>query len=301
MVMALGLLTWVMACGSKRDDGSTKGSGAAAVASPGPARCPPGNVVKDGACVVVVTAEKIAEVGKQQSRLDDLAKLLDQVDTVGAPIELFDGIRQLDQWKTLKAKSEKIAALDQVAGVLNNAVKTLRTFKGSLGEASARLGNLKGELERLMSDTGATRRIEEARAMVSTQLRAAIEPLAAQLEDTIRNALVPLTTQLSELSDVVITGCTMAKLSGGGDKMKDLCAQAKDAFTKALAYVADLKTRPAQLFGELRTQLETQLADLVDAETRKLIDAAQVKVEDAFKLPPAGTGSGTAAGSGSGS
>src|SRR5215470_14244606 len=102
-----------------------------------------------------------------------------------------------------------------------------------------------------MTDTGGARKLEDVRASVSAQLRTAVEPLGAQVQDTIQNALVPLTTQLSELSDVVVTGCTMAKLSGGGDKMKDLCAQSKDAFTKALAYLIDLKARPAQLFADI--------------------------------------------------
>src|SRR5215470_120292 len=131
-----------------------------------------------------------------------------------------------------------------------------------------------------MTDTGGARKLEDVRASVSAQLRTAVEPLGAQVQDTIQNALLPLTTQLSELSDVVITGCTMAKLSGGGDKMKDLCTQAKDAFSKAVVYVGELKAKPAQLFADVTAQLETQLDQLVDAETRKVVEAAQRKVSD---------------------
>jgi len=290
VVATLGLLTSLAACGGKKDDAGTKGSGE--VTPAGPAKCPPGNVVKDGACIVVVTPEKIAEVAKLGTRLDDLAKFLDQVDTVGAPIELFNGLRQLDPWKAAKAKYEKLAAVDAVADTLDGAVKTLRTFKGSLGEASARLGHLKGSLDQLMTDTGAAHKIEDVRAQISTQLRATVEPLAAQVQDTIQNALVPLTTQLSKVSNLVIMGCTMADLSGGGDKMKDLCTQAQAGFTKAVAYVVELKGKPAQLFTEVTSQLEAQLTQLVDAETLKLVGAAQVKVSEALRLPAAGSGSG---------
>jgi hypothetical protein len=299
VVGTLGIAALLHACGNKADSAGSGAAGSStAAASPGPASCPAGSVVKDGACTVVVTPEKIAAVTQQQSRLDALATLLDQVDTIGAPIELFDGIRQLEPWQTLKARSARIAALEPVAATLDNAVKTLRTFRGSLGEASARLSNLQDELRELMNDSGEARKLENVRATVSAQLRTVIEPLGAQVQDTIQNALVPLTTQLSELSDVVVTGCTMAKLSGGGEKMKELCARSRDAFVKALAYVGDLKSRPAQLFTDVTSQLETQLDLLVDAETKKAVDAVQLKVAEALQLPLSGSASGSA-GSGS--
>jgi len=281
LAATLGLLTAV-ACGSKK----------------APASCPPGNVVKDGACVAVVTPGTIAAVAQQQSRIDELVKLLDQVDTVGAPIELFNGLRQLEPWQALKAKITKLEAVDAVAGELDRAVKTLRTFKGSLGEASARLGNLKGELDRLMTDTGAARKIEDVRAQISTQLRGTVEPLTAQVKDAIQNAIAPLTTQLSKVSGLVIAGCAMADVSGGGDKMKELCTQVGDGFTKARTYVDELKARPAQLFTEVTTQLTAQLDQLVDDETRKLVTTAQATVNEAIKLPPTARGSGSDAGSG---
>src|SRR4029078_4735123 len=109
-------------------------AGTTAAAAPGPATCPPGSVVKDGACTVVVTPEKITAVTQQQSRLDALATYLDQIDTVAAPSELFTGLRQLEPWQTLKARSARIAALDGMAATLDHAVKTLRSFKSGLGE-----------------------------------------------------------------------------------------------------------------------------------------------------------------------
>jgi hypothetical protein len=300
VVVALGLA----ACGNRKDAGGAQGSGDVRATGPAPATCPPGSAIKDGACVVIVTPAKIQAVVAQQSRLDELGKLLDQVDTVGAPIELFNGIRQLDQWKTLKASSDRFAAIDAVADVLGEAVKALRAFRGSLGETQTRLGNLKGELDRVMSDPASARKIEDVRAQISSQLRAAIEPFSVQVQAAIRNALVPLSAQLAEMSDVVVMGCTAAKLSGGGDKMKDLCTQARVAFAKAVAYLEDLKARPAKLFTDVTAQLETELDPLIDAETRKLLDAAQAKVDEALRLPPAPSGSGSAtapaAGSGSG-
>jgi uncharacterized phage infection (PIP) family protein YhgE len=103
----------------------------------------------------------------------------------------------------------------------------------------------------------------------------------------------------------VIGACAMAKLSGGGDKLKELCGQAKDVFGKATAYMADLKTKPAALFDDVSKQLETQLDQLVDSETKALIADAQAKI-NAVLLLPVQTSSGSAgsagsAGSGTGS
>jgi uncharacterized protein with gpF-like domain len=89
----------------------------------------------------------------------------------------------------------------------------------------------------------------------------------------------------------------MAKLSGAGDDLKQLCGQAKDVFGKATAYLTDLKAKPAALFDDVSKQLETQLDQLIDTETKSLIDAAQAKVDAALRLPPAATGSGAGSGS----
>ena len=56
------------------------------------------------------TPETIAAVTREQSRLDELAKLFDQIDTVGAPIELFDGIRQLEPWQALSGAAASSGA-----------------------------------------------------------------------------------------------------------------------------------------------------------------------------------------------
>lgn len=291
VVAALGLAAALGGCSGKKDAG-VQGE-ARPAERPAPAACKPGRAIKDGACVEVVTPQTLAVVAQQMSRVDELGKLLDRADTVSAPIELFGGIRQLDPWKALEASSDRIRAIGAVADALDQAARQLRAFRDSLGETSARLGNLEGELDRIMADPGAARRIEDVRAQVQAELRAAVEPFAAQVRDAIQNAIAPLAARLAELSDLVITGCTTAKLSGG-DKMKELCAQARDSFGKAVAYMADLKARPAALFDEVTGQLEAALGPLVDPETRVLLDAAQARVDAALRLPPAGAGSGSA-------
>lgn len=293
----------VAACGSKKAESSegsgssagSAGSAAKTVEVEKPITCPPGSVVDAGACVAVVTPQKIEAVAKQQTRLDDLAKLLDKIDAVSAPIELLNAFRKLDEWKDLTAKFDKLKMVDDVVGELDNNVKTLRSFKASLGEASGRLGNLKGELDRLMTETGTAKKLAEVRTQVSSQVRTALEPLAAQVTDTIQNALTPLAAKLDEVGAVIELTCATAKLSGAGQGTKDLCKQAKSVFEAAMTYVEDFKGKPAAVFDEVTKELETQLVQLIDAEAAKLIDAAQLKVNEALKLPPAGS----AAGSGS--
>lgn len=299
-VVAIGL---AVVCACKANDGgqAANGSGSAAMPTPPPVTCPAGSVIGAGnACVAVVTPDKVAAVATQQTRIDDLAKLLDQIDVVSAPVELLNGIRQLPEWKSLAAKSTKLQILDTVVGTLDQAVKELRTFKGSLAEASLRLGNLKGELGKLMTDTGATKRLADVRTQISAQVRGIVDPLAAQTQDAITKALTPLQTQLADTADFVIGACAMAKLSGGGDNLKQLCVQAKDVFAKATTFVDDMKGRPAKLYDDLVVNLAGQLDQLIDTETKQLMTTAQTRVDAALRLPPADA-SGSAVGSGSGS
>ena len=301
-ILVVLVLVSVFACNKKkRDDGSEpSGSAPKPVDIAKPASCPPGNVAQDGKCIAVVTPEKVEAVAQQQTRIDDLAKLLDQVELVAAPVELLDGFRQLPQWKSLADKSAKLRVADTVVATLNEAVKKLRELKGHLGEASQRLGNLKGELDKLLKDPTVVRTIEEVRTQVSTELRAAIEPLALNVKDTIQNALTPLATQLNDMADLVIGACAMAKLSGGGDKMKQMCDGAKAIFDKGRAFVEDFKTKPAVLFTDISTKLEAELGQLLDAGAKQAIEGAQTLVNDALKLPSGGSaGSGSAVPAGS--
>jgi len=300
------LIGLTLACsGKKKEEAGASGSAGSgsAVVTPtggsGPASCPPGNVVKDGACVAVITPDKVAVVSQQQTRLDELAKLLDKVETLGAPIELLNGFIQLDEWKKFAASSDELKALDKVIVVLADAVKQLREFKGGLGESAQRLGNLKGELDRIMTDTGTAKQLAEVRAQVSAQVRTAIEPLAAQVTDAIQKGIAPLIKDLEETSDLILGACVLAKRTGG-DQVKSMCASAKELFAKGLTFLAEVKTKPAMLFDDVTKQLTTQLDALLDDQTKALLGAAQTKVNEALKLPAGGAGSGSA-GSGSGS
>ena len=300
ILVVLVVASALVACPKKKDDaGNSGGSGGSAVKvvePPLPASCPAGNVAQDGKCIPVVTPEKVAAVQAQQTRIDDLAKLLDQVELVAAPVELMDGFRQLPQWQTLAEKSAKLKVADTVVATLNDAVKKLRELKGHLGEASTRLGNLKGELDKLLTDATVVRTIDEVRTNISTQLRGALEPLAMNVKDTIQNALTPLVTQLNDMADLIIGACAMAKLSGGGDKMKEMCDSAKVVFDKGRTFIEDFKTKPAALFTDVTDKLEAELGLLVDATTKQALDTAQTLVNDALKLPPTGS-AGSATGS----
>jgi hypothetical protein len=299
------------ACGQKNNDaggkqGSADQSGAQGGAkAEAPVTCPPGNAVADGACVAVVTPQKIAVVAQQKSRIDELVQLLQKVDAVGAPIEVMNGLRQVDQWKALVGKHEKLKVFDDVVATLDSAVKKLRTFKGDLDQASAGLGNLQGELDRLLTETGAAKRIEEVRARVSSQIRTTVEPLAKQVADTVQNALAPLELRFTDAANLVTIGCAAMALGRAGEQSKALCAQANEAFVQGKRFLEDFKARPAALFQEVTTKLETELAALVDEQTKQLLDTAQAAVNDALKLPPAapagsaGSAGSAAAGSGS--
>jgi hypothetical protein len=270
----------VVACGSKKDKPDQS------VAKP--LSCPSGQVDNGGACVVVVTPQAVAAVAQQQSRIDELAKLLDQADALSAPVDVLNGLRGIDVWKTLVATNDKAKLADDLVAQLANAVTTLRTFKASLGEVSTRVGNLKGELDKLMTQTGTTQKLADVRAQISQQVKATAEPFAAQVADTLQNAIVPLAAKLDDVSAVVDIACGTVKLKGG-DQAKAACKDAKDAFGKATAFLADFKDRPAKLYGDLTATLETQLDQLIDAETKTALATAQTKVNDALKLPPAGS------------
>ena len=288
LVIALALA----ACKQKPSDTGGSGSSETKPVEKPPIVCPAGQVDQGGTCVAVLTPQKVAAVAQQQSRIDELAKLLDQVDVAAAPVEILDGLRQLDQWKAFAATNDKAKLADEVVATLNNAVKTLRAFKANLGEVSGRLGNLKGELDKLLADPSTARRLDDVRAQVSAQLKSAIEPFAAQTADTLQNALTPLLAKLDEVSAIVDIGCGTVKLSGG-DQAKALCKDAKTAFAKSETFLADFKARPAAVFDDVTKTLETELDQLVDAGTKQLIAAAQAKVDEALKLPPAGSGSGS--------
>jgi hypothetical protein len=278
-------------CNKKKDEPTPPPEPKTDVKTDPPASCPPGNALKDGKCAPVVTPEKVAAVAQEQSRLEDLAKLLDKTDTVAATVELLDNIRQTDPWKQLVAATPKLKVVDDAVGTLGEGVKQLRAFKVSLADAGTRLGNLKGELDTLLKSTGAAKQLDDVKKQVSTEIRGALEPLEQQVIATIDKGIVPLATQLDSASDLILGACAVNKLSGGSDKLKELCGQAKEAFAKATVFLTDVKAKPAELFSGVSAKLEAELADLIDTESKKFLDDAQAKVNAAMKLPPAGSGS----------
>lgn len=298
VVQTSAIVLALIGCKGKKEEAAT-GSGAK-TADTKPMSCPPGNVIKDGACTQAITAEKLAVVEQQKSRIDELAALLEKVDTVATPIELVNSFRQTPEWQGLVAKVPKLASVEQTVATLDGAVKQLRVFKGQLGEASARIGNLKGELDRLMTDTGATRQLADVQARVSSELRGTFEPLGAQVSDTIEKAIAPLATQFEGLSDMVVGTCLVAK-SQAGDKLKSLCSDAKTMFERANTFIGDVKQRPAQVFEDVSGKLESELELLVDAQTKKALDEAQQRVNAAMRLSATPGAAGSATGSAAGS
>ena len=299
--LAVVLVASLCACGAKKDKDKDPGGGSAGSGSataPAGKTCPPGNALgKDGACVVVITPEKVAIIEQQQTRLDDLAKLLDKSDVVGAPVELLNGFRTLDIWKQLVSAEPKLKAVDDVIVMLGDAVKQLRVFRDSLASSAVSLGDLKGSLDKVLHDPTVVHQLDDLRTQVTTKLHATIDPLVTQVIQTIQKVIVPVNQQLSDLSDYVISACTVAKVTGGSDKLKELCADAKLVFAKATTFLDDLKNRPAQLFDQLTSQLTAALTVLVDTSGKQLLDTAQKQVNDALKLPAAGSGSGSGSGS----
>ncbi|MFT3695750.1 MAG: hypothetical protein QM831_21615 [Kofleriaceae bacterium] len=288
MRMALVLLL-AIGCGQKNEAGGGS-AGSAAATPPPPASCPAGNAVVDGKCVPVVTPDKVQAVAQQKSRLDELSTFLGNVDQLAAPVELLNGFRQLPEWKSLAAKSDKLQIVDKVVQVLDDGVKQLRAFKLGLADASKRLGDLQGQLDAFMKDPGTVKQLADIRDQVSRQVRDALVPLGTQVNDTIQKAIKPIKEQLSDTGDLVIGACAMAKLSGGGDDLKKLCDRAKDVFNVATTYLADLEKKPAALFADVTTQVETQLGVLVDDESKKAIAAIQKQVDE--QLLGSGAGSG---------
>ncbi|MCE9576444.1 MAG: hypothetical protein K8W52_25065 [Deltaproteobacteria bacterium] len=298
------------ACSSKKDAGGSGTAGSATPpaavsdAAPPAVTCPPGSLVQAGACVAVITADKVAAVGAQKTRLDELGALLDKIEDLAAPVEVLRAFHDLPEWKALTAKISKLAVVDEMIAQLDEGLKQLRAFKAGLGEAATRLGNLKGELDALMTSTGAAAALDDVRTKVSAEVRGAIEPLATQVATAIRDGIAPISERLEKAGAALDLACASLTLSGGSDQAKGLCKSAKDAFGKGVAFLDEVKTKPATVFDDVAAQLETQLDQLIDAESKKAIDAAQVMVNDALKLPAgsgSAAGSGAAAGSGSGS
>lgn len=293
LVLVVALVA--VGCGNKKDGGAAE----KAVEAEKAVACKPGEVDDNGTCKVVVTAAQVAAIGAQQTRIEELGALLDKVEVVAAPIEIASAFTKLAEWQALVAKFDQLSLVDGAVKELDNAVKTLRTFRASLAEAQTRLGNLKGEIDKLMTDTGATKKLADVRAQIGAQLRGVLEPLAAQVGDTVKNALAPLRARFDQVSGLIDVGCGGLKLSGGSDDAKKLCEQAQTAFTAAKSYLDGLSDRPIQLYTELAAKLETELDALIDTASKTAIDAAQTQVNELLRLPAAGSNAAGSAGSAS--
>ncbi len=244
---------------------------------------------------VEITQAQIDAVKAQQSRLDELGVLLDKVDAVATPVEIANQFRQLDEWKGLVGKFDQLKTVDTLVGELDNAVKTLRTFRAGLDQMEARLQNLAAELETWMKESGTGAKLADVRAKVSADVRAAIEPFAQQTGDVIANAMQPLMAKLDQVEGLLEVGCGGLKISGGSDAAKKQCDSAKTAFAAGKAYLASLKDKPVQLFNDVSNGIEAALVTLYDEATKQAVDAAQAQVNELLKLPtaeaPAGSGS----------
>jgi hypothetical protein len=292
--LALALAIGLFACGGKKDDPPAAGTGSAPKAAEPdkPVTCPPGSALgADGACTAVITQAKVDAVGQQVSRLDELVKLLDTVDTVAAPVAVLDRLRQLDAWKAAALADSRLRTVDETVAKGGEAVKALRAFKGEVSQLSANLGNLRGELDRLLKSNGPTPKLAELRTTITSKVKAALEPFGGTIAEVIRSAVVPLDEKLTEANAYIVAGCDIVRAV---EAAREVCKDVGDVFAKSLAALKDYKAKPAQLFESISTDLTKQLDQLIDAETKKLLDAAQAKVNSALRLP-AGDGSNSAA------
>lgn len=255
-----------------------------APASPVPVRCPAGSVIQDGACVAVLTAAQVQAVGQQQAKLDELARLLARSDVVLAPVELLASVRESALWKKVAARSESLASADEVVASLGVAAAQLRGLGEEVGKASANLGELKGELESVMVDSGAAKKLADVQERVSRQVREVIGPLQRQVRSTVDKVGAPLVAKLGELGDTVSGACTVSKVTGGNETIKAACGKAKDAFAQAAAFLSEVKDRPVVMFQDMTAQLDG-LGALVDQETREAVGRARTAVQAAVEQP----------------
>ncbi len=290
--LAFACVLALAGCKSKKDD-APAGSNAPATGS-------------GSAVALLVTKDQAGAVGAQGTRLDELATLLDKADVLSGPVALIGAIAKLPEWSQLTAKVPKLMALDDVASAANLALTQLHDLRAGLREASQRLGNLQKELYAAI-DSPAAQQLVALKKTVSDDLRNALAPLASQVAGVVDKVLGPLAAKLDDAADLVIGACAMAKISGAGKGLVELCANAKQTFAQATAFLADIKAKPTALYAEVSAKLEAQLGELVDEGTKKALDAAQAQIDAALKLPPAsgsgsaGAGSAGSAAAGSGS
>jgi hypothetical protein len=191
----------------------------------------------------------------------------------------------MDAWKTLVGLVPDLAKAEGVIEALDGAVKQLATFKVQLADVRTRLGNVDGELTKILETTGTKQKLDEARAKVSAELTAAVKTLDAELQHLVEQTIVPLSTQVAAVAEVIDGACALGKLKGGGDELKKLCDEAKVKFGEAKQYLSTVQTEPATLTRELTTVIETQLPKLLDDAAKTALDEAQKHVDTMLGTP----------------
>lgn len=280
IICLVSLAALIAGCGKKREEAAPP------PADPVPVRCPAGSVVESGACVAVVTAEKVQVVEQQKAKLDELAQLLARSEVITAPAALLDEVRQSELWKKLAARSSQLASADELMASLGVAAAQLRGLKDQLGEASASVAELERELQTVMVEGDRAQRLADVQERVSRKLRELVGPLQRQVKTTVEKVGGPLAEQLGALGDKISGACTVSKVTGGSDALKAACGKAKDAFGGAVAFLVEVKDKPAALFQDVTGTLERELGTLVDEETRSAVDRAQTSVKAAAELEP---------------
>lgn len=285
--IALALLA-VGACKSNNNNGSaapSNGSGATAVgAAAPPPPCPVGNALDAGKCVEAVTAEKVAAVDKQVSRIDEMVTLLAKVDQLSAPIELLNGLRQQEAWAKLSKTYSGLGVVDEVVAAMDSGVKQIRALSTVLGESKSRLTDLKGQLNALLATPAVAKPLAEVQAAVSKQVEAAVAPLAAQLASVSENVLSPALAKFNDFGDMIIGACALGKATGG-PSLQELCSKARDVFTTANGFLADVKSKPVALFDQVANDLKGSLTNLLSDQLNQAIAQSQEKLNALLKLP----------------
>lgn len=276
--------------GKDKDPGKAPPTAEAPTAAPSPVEkpapgCAAGELLDGGRCVPGVTPEAVQAVKQQADRVDELARVLDDVAAVSGPIELLDAFRELDAWKQVVAMVPELAKVEGVIDVLDQGVKQLGAFRASLDDVEARLGNVQGELEAVLAASGAPKQLAEVREVVSGHVAAAVATFEASVTKVFERAIAPGLETLKDVNDVVSGACAVGKLKGGGDELTRLCGDASNVFARAHTYLDGVRTRPAALLQDAVTSLDAQLAAVLDQATRAAMAEAQARVDALLKAP----------------
>ncbi len=243
--------------------------------------CDKGQLLDQGKCVPVVTAENVMAVEAQANKLDELQKTLGKLEVLTAPIELMNAIRQLDAWKKFASSSSKFKQVDNVVEQLSAAVDQFKAFEAQLADSRTKLADLTGTLQGIYEGSGAAKTVADARAKVSSQVQAAIEPLQAKVTEATA-AIEPMLGELDKLGDIFSGVCALGSISGGGDDFKKLCEQGRDQFKAAVNFLEAHRDAPKTLLTDLVSGIDSEVGDLISSETKQLLEQAQKKVDEAI-------------------